>query len=159
MRPTTRLTIALLALWALLSCLAAPAAEPDVLAEVRNRWMFAVKEGDAAKLASVFAENATIMPPGFPSFMGRKAIENFYRDGFLVAGVREAEFHPKEYHPGANTVRERGTYKITFVPKSDEPPYTVYGRYVFIGAKRPDGKWEILWEMHTIETKVPFDQL
>jgi uncharacterized protein (TIGR02246 family) len=135
------------------------AADADVLADVRNRWMFALKDGDAVKLASVFAENATIMPPGFPSFIGRKAIEGFYRDGFLLQSVRDVELHSKERHVGQNSVREHGTYKITWVPKDDQPPYTVTGRYLFIGAKRPDGKWEIVWEINTIENKVPTDQL
>jgi uncharacterized protein (TIGR02246 family) len=147
----------------LLSLLVVPfflrAADADVLADVRDRWMFALKEGDAAKLASLFAENATIMPPGFPSFTGRKAIEGFYSDGFLLQTVRAVELHAKERYVGKNSVREHGTYKITWVPKSDQPPYTVTGRYLFIGAKRPDGKWEIVWEMNTIENKVPADQL
>ena len=30
---------------------------------------------------------------------------------------------------------------------------------LILGAKRSDGKWEILWEIHTIEPKVPVDQL
>jgi uncharacterized protein (TIGR02246 family) len=135
------------------------AADADVLADVRDRWMFALKEGDAAKLASLFAENATIMPPGFPSFTGRKAIEGFYRDGFLLQTVRDVELHAKERYVGKTSVREHGTYKITWVPKNDEPPYTVTGRYLFIGAKRPDGKWEIVWEINTIENKVSPDQL
>jgi uncharacterized protein (TIGR02246 family) len=147
----------------LLSVLVVPfflrAADADVLADVRDRWRFALKEGDAAKLASLFAENATIMPPGFPSFTGRKAIEGFYRDGFLLQTVRDVELRSKERYVGKNSVREHGTYKITWVPKSDEPPYTITGRYLFIGAKRPDGKWEIVWEINTIENKVPADQL
>lgn len=156
-----QLALCLLAIPVLLiPCFTPAAANPDVLAEIRDRWMFAVKEGDAVKLASLFAENATLMPPGFPSFTHRKAIENFYRDGFAVAAIRSAELHPKEHHAGATSVREHGTYKFTFVPKDEaEAPYTMTGRYLFIGAKRPDGKWEILWEMHTIESKVPADQL
>jgi uncharacterized protein (TIGR02246 family) len=139
----------------------APAAtNPDVLAEIRDRWMLAAKEGDATKLAAVFAENGTLMPPGFPSFAGRQAIENFYRDTFAVSTIHSAELHPKEHHTGANSVREHGTYSVTFVPRDESlPPYTQTGRYLFIGAKRPDGHWEILWEMHTIEPKVPLDQL
>jgi len=160
MKHAVQLIVPLFALSAFLAPSLSPAAvDPDVLADVRNHWMFALKEGDAAKLAAVFAENATIMPPGFPTFTGRKAIENFYRDGFAILSVRDVELHAKERRTGTNSVREHGTYKITWVPKNDEPPYTAAGRYLFLGAKRPDGKWEILWEMHTIEGKVPPDQL
>lgn len=156
-----QLAVCLLALSAALVPLFTPATtNPDVLAEVRDRWMFAAKEGDAVKLASTFAENGTLMPPGFPSFTGRKAIENFYRDTFSISTIRSAELHPKERHGGANTVCEHGTYSVTFVPRDETlAPYTQTGRYLFIGAKRPDSKWEILWEMHTIEPKIPQDQL
>jgi uncharacterized protein (TIGR02246 family) len=136
------------------------ATNPDVLSEIRDRWMFAVKEGDAAKLASLFAENGTLMPPGFPSFTGRKAIENFYRDLFGMSTIRSAELRPKEHYTGANTAREHGSYSVTFAPRDESlPPYTQTGRYLFIASKRSDGKWEILWEMHTLEPKVPLDQL
>jgi ketosteroid isomerase-like protein len=160
MKRSTQLAVTVLVVTLLLLPFVAPAVTgPDVLAEVRDHWMFALKLGDPVKLAAVFAESATIMPPGFPSVTGRKAIESFYRDGFAVFGVREAELHPKERQTGSKSVREHGTYKITIVPKNDDPPYTVMGRYLFIGAKRPDGKWEIVWEIHTIESKVPLDQL
>lgn len=156
-----QLAICLLVLVGALGPFFAPAAtNPDVLSELRDRWMFAAREGDAVKLASVFAENGTLMPPGFPSFTGRKAIENFYRDTFGISTIRSAELHPKEHHTGTNAVREHGTYSVTFVPRDESlAPYTQTGRYLFIGAKRPDGKWEIVWEMHTIEPKVPLDQL
>jgi len=159
MKRAVRLLVIPLLLSTLLVPLFLHAADADVLADVRDRWMFALKEGDAAKLASLFAENATIMPPGFPSFTGRKAIEGFYRDGFLLQTVRDVELHAKERYVGKTSVREHGTYKITWVPKNDEPPYSITGRYLFIGAKRPDGKWEIVWEINTIENKVPADQL
>jgi ketosteroid isomerase-like protein len=156
-----QLTFGLLLLFAALTPFFTPAAtNPDVLSEIRDRWMFAAKEGDAVKLASVFAENGTLMPPGFPSFTGRQAIESFYRDTFGMSTIRSAELHPQEHHTGTNSVREHGTYSVTFVPRDESlPPYTQSGRYLFIGTKRPDGKWEILWEMHTIEPKVPLDQL
>jgi len=38
-------------------------------------------------------------------------------------------------------------------------PYTLVGRYLLIASKHADGKWQFLWEMHTIEPKVPPDQL
>ena len=155
-----QLALALFLLSAALVPLFSRAADPDVLADLRDRWIFAAKEGDAVKLASLFAENGTLMPPGFPTFTGRKTIESFYRDNFAAGTIRSTEFHPKERHVGANSVREHGTYTISVAPKNEtEAPYTLSGRYLILGAKRPDGQWEILWEMHTIEPKVPLGQL
>jgi len=160
MNRVCQLALGLLFLSAALPSLFTYSADPDVLADLRDRWIFAAKEGDAAKLASLFAENGTLMPPGFPTFTGRKTIESFYRDNFAAGTIRSVEFHPKDRHVGANSVREHGTYKISVIPKNEaEAPYAVSGRYLILGAKRSDGKWEILWEIHTIEPKVPLDQL
>ena len=52
-----------------------------------------------------------------------------------------------------------GAYKATWVPKDGSAPYSVTGRYLIIAKRQPDGHWLISWEMHTIESKVPADQL
>jgi len=155
----TRLVAVSLALFLASPLLPAPPVDTDVLASLRNSWTVAVRQGEADKIAALFSEDATVMPPGFPSFTGRKAIEGFYRDGFAVATISEFQAHPKERRVGANSERERGTYRITWVPKDNSAPYTLAGRYMLFATQRSDGKWEIIWEMHTIETKVPLDQL
>ena len=148
-----------LALFAAVLVPVASADDADPLIELRNRWVVAIREGDAARAASVFADDAALMPPGFPTFVGRKAIESFYRDGFALASVSAFEVHPKARRVGTSTFRERGTYRITWQPKDNSAPYTVVGRYILIASKRADGKWQFLREMHTIESKVPPDQL
>ncbi|HTZ33034.1 MAG TPA: nuclear transport factor 2 family protein [Methylomirabilota bacterium] len=154
-----RFAILFLAFAALLFPAFCSADDSDPLAELRNRWVVAVREGDAARAASVFAEDGTLMPPGFPSFVGRKAIESFYRDGFALASVSAFEVHPEAHRAGGRTYREHGTYKVTWQPKDATAPYTLVGRYMLIASKHADGKWQFLWEMHTIEPKVPPDQL
>ncbi|HKF40949.1 MAG TPA: hypothetical protein VKB21_07655 [Candidatus Acidoferrum sp.] len=70
MNRACQLALGLLFLSAALPPLFTYSAEPDVIADLRDRWIFTVKEGDDAKLASLFAENGTLMPPGFPTFTG-----------------------------------------------------------------------------------------
>jgi uncharacterized protein (TIGR02246 family) len=136
------------------------AADPDVLADTREAWMLALKMGDAAKAAAAFTPDGVSMPQGFPTSVGRKAIESFYSDGFTALSLQSIEMHPKDRHAdGANTVRERGTYKSTWVPKNGDAPYSITGRYLLIGKRQPDGQWLISWEIHTIEPKLPADQL
>jgi uncharacterized protein (TIGR02246 family) len=130
------------------------------LSSLRESWVLAFKMGDAAKAASFFTPDATIMPPGFPSTNGRKAIEQFYSDAFVLLSLRDLEIHSKEQHQdGPNTLRDHGTYKSTWVPKDGSAPYSITGRYLIIAKRQPDGHWLISWEMHTIESKVPADQL
>lgn len=134
--------------------------EQDVFTSLRDTWLLALKMGDAARAASVFAPDGTFMPQGFPTVAGRKAIEQFFSDGFLLLELRDIEMHSKERRTdGHNTIRDHGDYKVTWVPKDGSASYSVTGRYLIIANRQPDGHWLISWEMHTIESKVPADKL
>ena len=138
--------------------LAAP--EEDAFASLRDTWLLALKMGDAAKAASVFAPDGAFMPQGFPTVAGRKAIEQFLSDGLLLLNLRDIEMHSKERRSdGQNTIRDRGDYRVTWVPKDGSASYSVTGRYLIIATRQPDGHWLISWEMHTIESKVPAEKL
>ena len=63
--------------------------------EFRNRIEAAMKEFDAAgkakspsRLAALFAEDGTLLPPGMPLIKGRANIEAFW-DGFIKAGASD----------------------------------------------------------------------
>jgi ketosteroid isomerase-like protein len=143
-----------------LSLFAHAAADPDVLASSRETWMLALRAGDAAKASSVFTADAISMPQNFPTNVGRKSIENFYSDGFATLTLQSIEMHSADRKlDGPNTVREHGTYKASWAPKDGSPPYSLAGRYLFIGKRQPDGTWQVSWEIHTIESKLPSNQL
>jgi uncharacterized protein (TIGR02246 family) len=138
----------------------AHAADPDMLADVRETWMVALKAGDAARASSVFTTDAVSMPQNFPTNVGRKSIQDFYSDGFATLTLQSIEMHSVDRKlDGPNTVREHGTYKASWAPKDGSPPYSLAGRYLFIGKRQPDGTWQISWEIHTIESKLPANQL
>ena len=142
------------------ACTASGGIKPDtdVLAEARMTWMDAMKAGDAAKAASVFAEDAVSMPPGFPTNNGCKAIEQFYRDGLAQASVKEVMMNHNQTRVDGGSAMDRGTFRITWAPK-DREPFTLKGRYLLIGHKKANGEWELVWEMHAQESKVPVEQL
>jgi uncharacterized protein (TIGR02246 family) len=151
---------ALLSVFLVFAAVIPAACDPETTHPLRDSWMLALKMGDAAKAASFFTPDATSMPPGFPSNVGRQAIEQFYSDSFVLLKLEDLEMQIKERHQdGPNTAREHGTYKATWVPKDGSAPYTLTGRYLFIAKRQPDGRWLLSWEMHTIEAKVPADQL
>jgi uncharacterized protein (TIGR02246 family) len=142
------------------SLFAHAATDPDVLAPAREAWMVALKAGDAAKAASVFTADAISMPQNFPTNVGRKSIQDFYSDGFATLTLQSIELHPVDRkQDGPNTVREHGTYKASWAPKDGSAPYSLSGRYLFIGKRQPDNTWQISWEIHTIESKLPSNQL
>ncbi|MGE5412542.1 MAG: YybH family protein [Syntrophomonadaceae bacterium] len=66
---------------------------PDADAAVRQvaeAYASAVRSGDAAAVAALFADGAVEMPPGRPAVRGRIAIEEYYRQ--LFANAKFLEF-------------------------------------------------------------------
>lgn len=53
-------------------------ADPEALAAVNERWRQAALAGDASALASLYAEDAVLLPPGMPKVRGRAAIESAF---------------------------------------------------------------------------------
>jgi uncharacterized protein (TIGR02246 family) len=58
----------------------------DQIASAYEAWNEAFNRGDAGAVASLYTENARLLPPTHDVIEGRQAIEEFW-DGLLKAGV------------------------------------------------------------------------
>lgn len=76
-------------------------------------WEKAFNADDAAGVAAVYAENATVMPPNAPAIKGRAAIENFMSDGFAQAPGAKISIASDEMFTSGGTGIRRGTYRVT----------------------------------------------
>lgn len=70
----SRLAVLALA-FVLLAHAALPQAPASPLLELTQQYLAAAKAGDAAKVASFYAEDAVVMPPNAPPIEGRRAIQ------------------------------------------------------------------------------------
>jgi uncharacterized protein (TIGR02246 family) len=57
--------------------------------KVIAQWEKYANTKDAAGLASLYAEDATLLPPGMPAIKGRQNIQKFF-EGFFAAGASDA---------------------------------------------------------------------
>ncbi|GAC1341144.1 MAG: hypothetical protein NVSMB18_12670 [Acetobacteraceae bacterium] len=67
---------------ALLLCLAAPAMAQtvrDSIEQANAAWIAAFNRGDTAAVAALYAEDATVLPPGGPITTGRPAIQQLWQ--------------------------------------------------------------------------------
>ncbi|MBV9523226.1 MAG: DUF3225 domain-containing protein [Alphaproteobacteria bacterium] len=85
-------------------------------------------KGDAASLAALYTEQATILPPGAPMMKGRKNIEAFWKQA--MTSLKDLKLKAIEVQSfGASTAREIGTFSA----EAGQQP--VVGKYVVIWKK------------------------
>lgn len=110
---------------------------PTIPDATLGAWEKAFNAGDAAAVAAVYTEDATLMPPGVPTMKGRAAIEKFMRDGFAQGPAKIALTTDELFTMGDAAVR-RGTYRVT---GADDAVLDA-GKYVEIW-RRVDEAWLI----------------
>ena len=83
-----------------------------------EQWEAAIRSGDAAAVAALYAEDGRLLPPGSDFVTGHEAI-TFYFQAFLAAGVREirtelvAKSEPRD-RPALSDQQDRAIRLVEF---------------------------------------------
>jgi uncharacterized protein (TIGR02246 family) len=147
------------AIGTLLLCLAACAqtgpammAPADLKARIdanNAAWAAAANRGDAAGVAAMYTENATMLPPGADVQRGRPAIEQTIA-GIGKSGIRNFSLTAIDVSQvGPDTAREIGRFSLE-APAPKKKWVAVNGKYVVIW-KLVGGKWLLdvdIWNMN-----------
>jgi uncharacterized protein (TIGR02246 family) len=116
---------------------------------INNRYAAKLAKG-AHGVAEFFAEDADLLPPGYPNLKGPRAIESFWQAA--VAGAEEVSLTTDDAVAlGQDFVREIGRYHAT-IKDNAVPPMN--GKYVFIWRK-VGSSWKIwtdIWASDTGQT-------
>jgi len=96
--------------------------------QANQTFSAAFAKGDAASLAALYTEQATILPPGAPMMKGRKNIETFWKEAMTTLKNLKLKAVDVESF-GTTTAREIGTFT------ADAGPQQVVGKYVVIWKK------------------------
>ena len=115
----------------------ASADEAAVRAQTTS-WVKAYNGGDAKAVAALYAEDATLLPPGAPGASGRAAILEFITKDIAGSKAAGAVFivDPKtDVGVSGNMGWESGTYKVTAKGAVVET-----GKFLSVYRKK-DGKW------------------
>jgi uncharacterized protein (TIGR02246 family) len=98
-----------------------------------RNWAIAFNKGDAAAIAQLYTEQATILPPGAAMAKGRAAIEKFWR-GAIESGIKNAALQTLSLELHGRIAREIGRYSLD-VPDADKKFLRVEGKYVVLWKK------------------------
>jgi uncharacterized protein (TIGR02246 family) len=109
--------------------------------EVNNRtFEQAFQRGDAAGVAALYSENASLLPPGSEMMQGRANIQSFWQT-VMDSGVKEAELETLDIEAGGDSLaREIGRYILTIQQGSETVKSP--GKYVVIW-KREGDDWKL----------------
>jgi len=140
------------ALCATIACLAAvPAAAGDAeaFAKINMAYQTAYNSGDAAAVAALHTEDATVMPPNGKTVQGRGAIAAYIEQEMdVIPGKLKIEM--VEHTVSGDQGLARGTFAVI-----DADGETVdHGKWVDV-RKKVDGKWYIQWDIWNSDQAAP----
>ncbi len=106
-----------------------------------KKFMEAVRQANATLLASLYTEDATLLPPGGDMIKGRAGIEAFWSGG-LQMGIKEAVLRTVGVSGAGDLAYEIGTFTLKIRPEGQEV-VEQKGKYVVVWKKGPDGTWKL----------------
>ena len=114
-----------------------------------QKFIEAFKRGDAAAVASLYAEDAKLLPPNQRTARGREAIRQFWQ-GVMDMGVKEADIEIQEVEAQDDTAYEVGRYTLTIQQGNGERASDA-GKYVVIWKRQGDG-WKLAVDIFNSDT-------
>jgi uncharacterized protein (TIGR02246 family) len=97
---------------------------------------------EAATIANMYAEDATLLPPGSLPIKGRENIQQFWQ-GFFDAGASDVQVRVVEVNVVGDTAYEIGAYEAN-LPSPQGGTARGQGKYVVVWKRQADGGIKIL---------------
>jgi ketosteroid isomerase-like protein len=104
-------------------------------------------KGDGAALASLYAPQAQVMPPGSAPIRGPEAIQKFWQGAF-DSGISAVDLKTLEVFGRGPTATEVGEYEL----RDKAGKSLDHGKYIVVW-QHVDGQWKLLRDMFS--TNVP----
>jgi uncharacterized protein (TIGR02246 family) len=109
----------------------------SAIEEVIAQFEKAANAKDAATIANMYTDDATLMPPGAPPIKGRNNIQQFWQS-FMDAGAGDVKLRVTEVNSFGDTAYEIGSFEAN-LPNPQSGTVRGQGKYVVIWKRQPDG--------------------
>jgi len=131
-------------------------AEVKALQDNEARWNQEYAARDLDKLVAHYADNAVLMPPGFPSVTGpveiRKMLKGMVDDPAMSLKFQAARV---EVASSGDMGYTQGTYQMTMTDAASKQVIHDHGSYVTAYRKQPGGSWKAVADIATSEAPPP----
>lgn len=104
-----------------------------------DTFVTAFNAGDGATVASLYTQDASLLPPDSAPVVGRAAIKDFWQ-GAIDAGMKLAKLQPTEVESRGDTAYEVGEF--TLVVPTEDGTADVHGKYIVVW-KRDGHTWQL----------------
>lgn len=128
----------------------------QALLKTDEEWAQAARKAtDADRIASFWAEDARVFPPGEKVLVGRPAIRAFVEKSLKTPGFA-VDWQPREavVAPGADFGYTTGPIQFTG-PDASGKVTTSRNRYVCVWRKEADGAWKCIVDIWNSEPDQP----
>jgi len=110
------------------------------LGQMNRDFASALNAKDAKLAASLYTEDAVLLPPGEAIVRGRANIEAYWKGAIESGGVREVSVETLDAQSSGELGFEIGTFELT-ANGPDGEPVKDKGRFIELLKRGPDGKW------------------
>lgn len=111
-----------------------------LIAEANTKFGEGFQQGDAAAVAALYTEDATLLPPNLGALRGRQGIETFW-SGAMQMGIKKVDLSTVDLMAMGDFVCEIGNYHLTIQPP-EQDPLEDNGKYLVIW-KQEEGVWKL----------------
>ena len=101
----------------------------------------AFNSGNAAGVAALYTDNATLMPPNSEAIHGKQGIQEYWNAG-IEMGLKDLQLTIMDVKVSGDTAYESGKYTIK-VPVEGQKDITDSGKYLVVWKQQNDGAWKL----------------
>jgi uncharacterized protein (TIGR02246 family) len=125
-------------------------ADATALRTALDAYLEAANAGDAARWASLYTEDAVMMPPNSPVVEGRAAIESWI--AMLPVRITDAKGTALEVDGSGGVAYVRGTYSMSLQIPGLPGTIPQQGKLLQIYARQPTGSWLLARDIWNVDS-------
>jgi uncharacterized protein (TIGR02246 family) len=122
--------------------------------ETNTQFTKAVSKGDTATVASLYTEDAIVLPPNMTGARGRGEIKRLFDGMFQQMGPPNLKLTTSQVTELGDTAYEVGTYTMKAQPQGGQAVSDT-GKYVVIWQRQRDGDWKLHVDIWNSDTPLP----
>ncbi len=129
-------------------------ADVEAINSLRDEFIALDNASDAAGLASLYTNDAVLMPPNEAAVTGNQAIESWFQTTFDQF-TSEITLASEELEVVGDWAFDRGAYLIVLTPKAGGEGAEDRGKYITILRKQAEGSWKMARDIWNSDNLLP----
>jgi uncharacterized protein (TIGR02246 family) len=125
----------------------------QAIEEADAKWVEAFNQGDAAGVAALYADDATLMPPNNKMIQGKEGVQEYW-NGAIQMGLKDVSLTTVDLKGSGDLVYQIGKYSIGIEAEGQEPMRDS-GKYIVVWKRQEDGSWKLQADIWNSSMPIP----